>query len=526
MRVLLVEPAYRRLAPETKRRSQAKSDETLWYPPLGLMKLSRFHKDRGDEVVFAYGCDKSIVEPTDDAPAGQLRLFETWDRVYVTTLFTFEWRTTIETIKFYVEAAGRAKTKVFVGGVMASLMPDDILAEIPVRVVTGVLTSPEQIGLPGDVNIDLLPPDYELVDPSLYATNDTYYGYTSRGCVNECPWCGVPRIEPQFIPYIDIKPTIRELRRRYGDKPILKLMDNNVLASPKLARIVDDLVELGYGREASTDDDRPRQRVLDFNQGIDARHLTDAKMQLLARLHISPMRIAFDQLRDKKYYVKAVALARQHGVTQFSNYMLFNFHDTPGELYERLRVNIEVNEQWRREEGDGFTGGIYSYPMRYAPIDESEGAHANRERDYLAPERGGRRDLLNDAVWNRRFIRNVGVMSGAAHGAISPTPSLAWRTLGATYEEFIANLYMPEAMLRNRNRYERRVYPGEPRRKQGTGDVEAFRAFILGRLKRPNEAFVGFHHAVGQNRRRAIQDCLKDCTDAETRKWLEFYLKK
>lgn len=56
----------------------------------------------------------------------------------------------------------------------------------------GVLNSPAQIGFEGDQSIDLLPPDYDLVDPDLYAVNETYYGYTSRGCVSSCPWCGVP----------------------------------------------------------------------------------------------------------------------------------------------------------------------------------------------------------------------------------------------------------------------------------------------------------------------------------------------
>jgi len=526
MRVLLVEPDYRRLSPETKRRSLARGDETLWYPPLGLMKLSRFHKDRGDEVAFAYGCNKSVVDPDNGTLPGQVRLFETWDRIYITTLFTFEWRTTIETIRFYVRAAGQAKTKVFVGGVMASLMPDDIHEETGIYPVTGVLHSPRQIDLDGNEDIDLLPPDYDLVPSDLYAINETFYAYTSRGCVRNCPWCGVPKVEPEFIPYIDIKPTIRELRERYGDKPILKLMDNNVLASRKLATIVEDLLELGYGRDNYTETDPPRRRGVDFNQGIDARYLTEEKMRLLSRLHISPMRIAFDRLSDRDQYVRAVKLARKYGVTQFSNYMLFNFRDTPRELYERLKVNIKINEEWRRKEGKRFSGGIYSYPMRYAPIDESDGPQANRERDYVAPEPDGRRDLLKDAVWNRRFIRNVGVMSGAAHGAISPTPSLAWRTVGATYEEFIANLYMPEALLRNRNKYERRVYPHEPTRRAGTGDVEEFRAFILARLKNPDPAFRKFHQAVAQNRKQAIRDYMDRCTDPEVRKWLEFYLKK
>jgi len=48
MRILLVEPNYRHSVPKNP-----SSEETKWYPPLGLMKIARFHVDRGDEVVLA-----------------------------------------------------------------------------------------------------------------------------------------------------------------------------------------------------------------------------------------------------------------------------------------------------------------------------------------------------------------------------------------------------------------------------------------------------------------------------------------
>jgi len=51
-------------------------------------------------------------------------------------------------------------------------------------------------------------------------------------------------------------------------------MDNNVLASSHLEKIVDDLVSLGFGRDQFTDTNPKRQRVIDFNQGLDARHVT------------------------------------------------------------------------------------------------------------------------------------------------------------------------------------------------------------------------------------------------------------
>jgi len=60
-RVLLVEPGYRNT-----------------YPPLGLMKIAAYHRKLGDEVAFVKGTH----------PAARQQL---WDRIYITTLFSFDW---------------------------------------------------------------------------------------------------------------------------------------------------------------------------------------------------------------------------------------------------------------------------------------------------------------------------------------------------------------------------------------------------------------------------------------------------
>jgi hypothetical protein len=378
----------------------------------------------------------------------------------------------------------------------------------------------------GDVDIDLLPPDYDLLDSRLYGIRNTYYAYTTRGCINKCPWCGVHRLEPEFVPYIDIKPMIRSLREQYGDKASLCLMDNNVLASPQLNQIVDDLEELGYGRGQFTETEPRKQRVIDFNQGLDATHVSEKNMRLLARLNIKPMRIAFDRVQEKNQYLRAIETAYKHGVRKFSNYMLYNFEDTPLDLYERLVVNIELNERFAAEGKDGIAGQIYSYPMRYAPIDDKTGEGDNRSRDAINGCTGQTHNWLIEPVWTKRFMRNIEIMKGAAHGAVSPTPTLARRTIGSTPQEFIANLYMPEELLRNRNDHEKRVYAHEPKRKPGSGKVEEFRRFVLGLLRRQDERFWAFHNAVTTNTAESIKRTLAVVDDREMEKWLRMYLRK
>jgi hypothetical protein len=528
MRILLVEPEYRRLsaskraaikAAQSGEAAKRQSDDTLWYPPLGLMKLSRFHKDRKDEVTFVTGCDESIF----------FSLFEqgkSWDRIYITTLFTFNWAKIVETINFYKKAVGGSTGKIFVGGIMSSLMAEDLFEETGVYPVTGTITSPSQIGLSGAEVIDELPPDYGIISPALYAINDTYYGYTSRGCINRCTWCGVPKIEPEYIPYIDIKPVIYALRKEYGDKPRLRLMDNNVLASAHLEQIVDDLVELGYGRECFTETRHPKRRVVDFNQGLDASFLDVKRMELIERLNVRPMRIAFDRAIEKKPYTRALEVAQKHGVREFSNYMLYNWKDTPRDLYDRLVVNIRLNEKWAKKGDSKSVGAIYSYPMRFAPINCDEAPHANRKRDINREHEFKPEMALEAPNWNPRFIRNIEIMKGAAHGAISPTSTWAWRTIGKSFEEFLSNLYMPEELLRNRSRHEKYVHPHEPPRKPGTGKLEEFRKYILNLIKQGGPRFVEFHEVVSANSTKKIREAIEKCRDKEMWKWLQFYLMK
>lgn len=523
MRVLLVEPAYRRvslertLAPgdglEVERKVNS-DDDTLWYPPLGLMKLARFHKQRGDEVHFVSGIDRSIMPDGDRFEPEKL-----WDRVYITTLFTFHFDKVVETINYYKEAVGGTTGKVFVGGVMASMMPKEVFEATGIYPIFGSLNSPKQIGLDGNENIDLLPPDYSILDSRVYGINDTYYWYASRGCVLKCAWCAVPKIEPVYEQYYEIKNVMYKLREDFGDKKHLKLMDNNIMASDDLSKTVADLLELGYGRG------NPKGRSIDFNQGLDATYFTEEKLKIFSQLNISPVRIAFDRVSELPNYRRAVELAYKYGFTDFSNYMLYNWKDTPEDLFRRIHINIELNEHMQGS-ADRKSGKVYCYPMRYAPIDEKRGKDANKQRDYMEPLPPGPIDWMNQTRWTRRFIRNIEIMKGVANGAISTTPSLARRTVGNDYKEFLANLYMPEELLRNRNKHEAQVHSKGRGGTPGTGRIEEFRSFILGLLEKQDERFAEFHEAVTPNSVKVVREALNKTRDPEIKQWLELYCRK
>jgi hypothetical protein len=74
------------------------------YPPLGLMKITQYHGPNGkrDRLRFIKGEDGSVLN-------------EAWDRIYVTTLFSFEYDRISRSIDFAREAAGGQTDKIFVG---------------------------------------------------------------------------------------------------------------------------------------------------------------------------------------------------------------------------------------------------------------------------------------------------------------------------------------------------------------------------------------------------------------------------
>ena len=63
-----------------------------------------------------------------------------YKKVFITTLFTFDFEMCVETIKYYASIVG--VDNVYVGGIAATIMPNRFRVEIPgVQVLEGQLTS-------------------------------------------------------------------------------------------------------------------------------------------------------------------------------------------------------------------------------------------------------------------------------------------------------------------------------------------------------------------------------------------------
>lgn len=288
-KILLIEPNYKNK-----------------YPPMGLMKLATYYRRLGDDVTFFKGNLKDLVlddtyallikqlyanDPSifwekykpqicqyikrgthdilDEIPLtnDNIIVFELfkyyrkyfrneeyflpenriYDRVGITTLFTFYWDITIETINFAKQLC-KNENEVMVGGVMASILPDRIEKETGIRPYVGTLSTPGQLDSDNDMVIDTLPLDYSILEEIdyKYPANDGYLAYMTRGCVNKCSFCAVPKLEPEYKDYLPIAEQIEYTNEKFGGKKDLLLLDNNVLASCQFNRIIDEIKEAGF----------------------------------------------------------------------------------------------------------------------------------------------------------------------------------------------------------------------------------------------------------------------------------------
>lgn len=405
-RILLVEPAYK-----TK------------YPPLGLMKIATYHKSKNDDVVFVKGCKKDGVE------------YQYWDRVYISTLFTWTWEETVKTINFYRNILFDFSSKCFIGGILASLMHRELYNATGIQPVIGLLDDPKKLNQDDNTIIDSLSPDYSILekgenDNFQYSNTDAYLGYMTRGCIRNCKFCAVKTLEPTYVSYIDMKPIVNKIEQNSGKKQNLVLMDNNVLASNKFDTIIDDIISMGFTKNAVFGPNK-RKRIVDFNQGLDARLLTEHKMQRLAEIPLAPMRLAFDSIDQKDAYVRAVRLAHKYGQRDMSNYILYNYEDSPEDFYERLRINIDLNEEFKN--GDDTRTIIYSFPMRFIPLNAK-----TRSID------------TGNNHWNLRYLRGLQLILNVMKGPVMPGREFFLQAFGRNSEEFKMILLMPDEFIRNR----------------------------------------------------------------------------
>lgn len=147
----------------------------------------------------------------------------------------------------------------------------------------------------------------------------------------------------------------------------------------------------------------------------------------IARLAIKPLRIAFDDIKLKDTYCAAVRTAHRHGIKEISNYILFNYKDKPEDLYERLKINIELNRELGIQ--------IFSFPMKYSPINRTD-------RSYIGVN------------WTKKSIRAISAILQVTKGVVAAGSDFFYKAFGNTLEEYFELLAMPRELIMFRHHFE------------------------------------------------------------------------
>lgn len=171
---------------------------------------------------------------------------------------------------------------------------------------------------------------------------------------------------------------------------------------------------------------RPLIRYVDFNQGIDARLLTDKKAKLLSNIAIKPFRLAYDSVKQTKIFISATTKAINNGISNFSNYILYNWKDRPEDLWLRLYTAIKLYNNFE------IKVNAFSFPMKYAPINK-------KDRNFVG------------SYWNKKFLDSINIIINVTKGVVAKELLFFYEAFGKNSEEFIQILTMPDEFIRHRH---------------------------------------------------------------------------
>lgn len=237
------------------------------FPNLALMKLSAWHKELGDTVEWWWG-------------------FAEYDRVYMSKVFD----------EMY-----------------SADMPEPLNAREIVKGGTGYGLNNY---LPDEA--EHMYPDYSLY-PNL--TEETAYGYLTRGCPRGCKFCIVSKKEGRA------SQKVANLSEFWRGQKNIKLLDPNLLACRDHMELLGQLAESGA--------------LVDFTQGLDARLLTEKNIKAINAVRKKEIHFAWDYMEQSEDVVRGLlkyadaAECKPHG-KYATVYVLTNFGTTMEENLYRI----------------------------------------------------------------------------------------------------------------------------------------------------------------------------------------------
>lgn len=250
------------------------------FPNLPLMKLSAYHKAQGDTVEF-------------------MMPLEHYDRVYVSKIFGDEYSN-------ISDMAINADEVVFGGTGFAITIEDG----------KEVYHKDRDPDLPYEV--EHIYPDYSLYPEY---TNDTAYGFLTRGCCNGCGYCIVTQKEGRC----SLK--VANLNEWWHGQKYIKLLDPNLLACKDRMNLIQQLIDSGAW--------------VDFTQGLDAKFITPTIAVALKCVKTKLVHFAFDRMEYAEQIVNGLRVYKEAtniGDRKAIVYMLTNYDTTFEQDMERIRM--------------------------------------------------------------------------------------------------------------------------------------------------------------------------------------------
>lgn len=207
------------------------------YPNIPLMKISAYHKAKGD-----------TVEWYNPLLSGHM------DKVYMSKVFSFSLDYVYPINANEVVKGGTGYAISLIDG-KETFNPDK-----------NVCLSEE---------IEHIYPDYSLYPKY----TDTAFGFLSRGCPRGCDFCHVPKKEGRC------SRKVADLSEFWRGQKKIVLCDPNILACTEWEELLQQLID--------------SKAHVNFNQGLDIRMMTDRKAEMLSQIKIDSIYFAWDRFSDK-----------------------------------------------------------------------------------------------------------------------------------------------------------------------------------------------------------------------------------
>ena len=258
------------------------------FPNLALMKISAWHKAKGDTVEWCIP-------------------LSTYDIVYQAKVFDEIYSPDIDWIP--------QADKVIKGGTgygLDNTLPDEI---------------------------EHIYPDYSIY-PEL--TQDTAYGFLTRGCPRGCGFCIVAGKEGR------LSHKVADLSEFWRGQKFIQILDPNILACRDHLDLLQQLAD--------------SKAYVNFNQGLDIRFTTEANIPLLNQIKKKEIHFAWDNPKDDllPYFERYKALAtKKYNGAYAMVYCLVNYGSTMEENLHRIYTLRDL----------GYAPYVMVYDKPHAPLE-------------------------------------------------------------------------------------------------------------------------------------------------------------